>query len=102
MKLILLKKSQDISVSIAIGYGQDDQMIGVRFLAGGWEIFSTPCPNQLRGPPSLLSNGYWGLFLGVKQLGCETDHSPLSSAKVKECMKLYLYSPIHLHGLVLS
>jgi hypothetical protein len=26
-------------------------------------------------------------------LGSEADHSPPSSAEVKECMKLYLYSP---------
>jgi hypothetical protein len=40
-------------------------------------------------------------FLGVKWLGQKADHSPPSSAEVKECMELYLYSPIHLHGVVL-
>jgi hypothetical protein len=29
---------------------------------------------------------------GVKQLGCEVDHSPPSSAEVKECVELYLHS----------
>jgi hypothetical protein len=33
------------------------------------------------------------LSLGVKQPGREADHSPPSSAKVKECMELYLHSP---------
>jgi hypothetical protein len=33
------------------------------------------------------------LFLGVKRSGHEADHSPPSSAKVKECVELYLYSP---------
>jgi hypothetical protein len=42
------------------------------------------------------------LSLGVKQPGHEADHSPPSSAKVKECMELYLHSPICLHGVVLS
>jgi hypothetical protein len=48
----------------------------------GWEFFSSPPhPDWLKGPPSLLLPG--ALSLGVKQLGCETDHSPSSSAKVK-------------------
>jgi hypothetical protein len=29
----------------------------------GWEFFSSPlCPEQLWGPPGLLSNGYQWLF----------------------------------------
>jgi hypothetical protein len=34
------------------------------------------------------------LSLGVKLPGHEATHSPPSSAKVKECMELYLHSPI--------
>jgi hypothetical protein len=30
------------------------------------------------------------------------DHSPPSSAEVKEWVELYLHSPIRLHGVVLS
>jgi len=33
------------------------------------------------------------LSLGVKQSGLEADHSPPSSAKVKECVEIYLHSP---------
>jgi hypothetical protein len=33
------------------------------------------------------------LSLGVKRPGCEADQLPPSSAKVKECVELYLYSP---------
>jgi hypothetical protein len=33
------------------------------------------------------------LSLGVKQPGREADHSPPSSAEVKECAELYLHSP---------
>jgi len=40
--------------------------------------------------------------LGVKRPESESDNSPPSSAEVKECTKLYLLSPIRLHGVVLS
>jgi hypothetical protein len=51
------------SVGIALGYRLDDRGSRVRFPAGGWEFFSSPPPpERLWGPPSLLSNGYQGLF----------------------------------------
>jgi hypothetical protein len=60
---------------------------------GGWELFSKPPrPERLWGPPSL----------GVKRPGGEADHSPPSSAEVKESVELYLHSPIRLHGVVLN
>jgi hypothetical protein len=40
--------------------------------------------------------------LGVKRPGREADHSPPSIAEVKECVELYIHSPIRLHGMVLS
>jgi hypothetical protein len=33
-------------------------------------------PDQLWGPPRLLINGYQGSFMGVRQEGCDVDHSP--------------------------
>jgi hypothetical protein len=46
--------------------------------------------------------GTSGFFLGVKWLGCEDDHSPPSSAEVKNAW-IYAYTPpIHLHGVVLG
>jgi hypothetical protein len=33
------------------------------------------------------------LSLGVKRPGHEADHSPPSSAEVKECVQLYIHSP---------
>jgi len=34
---------------------------------GGWEFFfSTPCPDRLWGPPSVISNVYQGSFPGGK------------------------------------
>jgi hypothetical protein len=50
----------DSSVDIALGYGLDDRG---SIPGGWWEFFSKPPrPEQLWGPPSLLSNGYQGLF----------------------------------------
>jgi hypothetical protein len=34
-----------------------------------------------------------GSFPGVKRPGCGVDHPPPSSAKVKERVQLYFYSP---------
>jgi hypothetical protein len=84
-----LFKPWDSSANIVTGYGLDDQMIRVSFLLGIF-IFSTMSrlalgPTQPQWVPGPLS-------LGVKRLGCEADHSPPSSAKVKECMEPYLHS----------
>jgi hypothetical protein len=49
-----------------------------RFMLG-WKAMFCRC----FCPHSLLSSGYHGLFLGVKGLGREADHSPPSSAEVK-------------------
>jgi hypothetical protein len=42
------------------------------------------------------------LSLGVKRPGREAGHALPSSADVKECVELYLHSPIRLHGVVHS
>jgi hypothetical protein len=56
-------KSRDCSVGIANDYGLHVRMIGVRIPAGAGIFFpSTPCPDRLWGPPSLLVNRYRGLF----------------------------------------
>jgi hypothetical protein len=55
----------------------------------GWEFFfSSLRPDRLWSPPSLVSNGYQGLFpLGGGNLsGREPDHSP-PSAEDKECVE---------------
>jgi hypothetical protein len=60
---------------------------------GRVRIFSSPYrPDRLLGPPSLLTNGYRGLFPGVKGQGHEADHSPSASAEVKK-MWIYTFTP---------
>jgi hypothetical protein len=59
---------------------------------GGGEIFRRR-PDRPWGPPSLLYYGYRVSFPGVKRPGRTVDHPPSSSARVKERVELYLYSP---------
>jgi hypothetical protein len=65
------------------GNGLDDKGVGVRVPVGAI-IFIFPCPDRMWGPPSLLSGGCRGSFLGVKRPGREADHSSPTSAEVKK------------------
>jgi hypothetical protein len=58
-----------------------------------WAKISAPVQTSPGTPPSLLYNGYLVFFSGVKQPGSGVDQLPPSSAKVKERVQLYLYSP---------
>jgi len=52
------------------------------------------CPDWPWGPPSLLYNGYRVFPRGKVRPGRAVDHSPPSSAEVKERVELYLYPPV--------
>jgi len=52
--------------------------------------------------PASYPAGTGASFPGVKQLESEADHSPPSTAKVKEAWNYTTTPPIHLHGVVLS
>jgi hypothetical protein len=59
--IYLFFKSRDSSAGIALGYGLEEFYGSIP--GGGWEFLSSPpCPERFWGPPSLLSNGYQGLF----------------------------------------
>jgi hypothetical protein len=69
-------------ICIATAYGLDGRGVGVQVPVGS-RIFIPPyCPDQLWGPPNLLSSGYWGaLSVGGKRQGYEADHSLPTSRK---------------------
>jgi hypothetical protein len=93
-KLLPDAKSCDSSVGITLGYGLDNRGSRVRFLAGiGIFLFITASRMALgpTQPPIQWVPG--ALSLGIKRPGYEADHSPPSTAEVKECMELYLHSP---------
>jgi hypothetical protein len=55
-------RSRDSAVGMATGYGLDDGGVRVPVPVESG-IFSSPCrPDPFCGPPSLLTNGYRGLF----------------------------------------
>jgi hypothetical protein len=55
--------------------------------------FSVTIQTHPRAHPTFSKNGYQFFFLQVKQTGCGTDHPTPSTAKGKERVELYLYSP---------
>jgi hypothetical protein len=74
-------------------YGLVNGGVGVQVSVGSRIFSSTYCPDWIWGPSSILIYGYWGLFpLGVKRPRLEADHSPPSSAEVKE-MWIYTSTP---------
>jgi hypothetical protein len=73
VSLLLLDLSAKVergsAVDIATAYGLDERDVGVPS-PDGVRMFSSPYrPDRLWAPPSLLSNGYRGLFPGGKAAG---------------------------------
>jgi hypothetical protein len=89
-------KSRDSSGSIALGYGLDDQGSRVRLPAetGNFSLHHR-VHNGSGAHPASYPMGTGDSFSGggVKWQGCEADHSPPSSAELKEYVELYLRSP---------
>jgi hypothetical protein len=81
------------SVGTALGYGLDDRGSSVRFLAGAGNYSLHHRVQNGLGPIQPPIQWVPGaLSLVVKRPGSEVDHSPPSSAEVKECVELYLHS----------
>jgi hypothetical protein len=101
--VLYINVSRDGSVGIALGYGLDDRGSRVQFPAGAGNFSLHHCvQNGSEAHSDSYPMGNRGSFPAVKRPGRKADHSPLSSAEVKECVELYIHSPICLHGVVLS
>jgi hypothetical protein len=103
LTIMLQYKSRDSSVSIALEYRLDDGVLGFDFRQR-MEIFlfTTESRTALEPtqPPIQWVPG--ALSLRVKWQRREADHSPPSSAKVKNVWSYTSTPPICLHGFVLS
>jgi hypothetical protein len=98
-----MKESRDSSVRIELGSGLDDRGSRVRFPAElGIFLFTTASRTALgpTQPPIQWVPG--ALSLGVKRPRCEPDHSPPSSAEVKNAWSYTSNHPVRLPGVVLS
>jgi hypothetical protein len=86
---------------IALGYGVDDRGFDSRrgLVISTFTTVSRTALGTTQPPIQWVSGA---LSLGVKLPGREADHSPPSSAEVKECVELCLHSPIRFHGVVFS
>jgi hypothetical protein len=77
--------SGDSSVGIALGYGLDDRTSRVRFSAGAGNFsLHHRVRNGSGAHPASSPMDTRDLSLGVKRPRREADHSPPSSAEVKE------------------
>jgi hypothetical protein len=83
--LRILREIRDSSVGIALGYGLDNRGSRVRFPAGAGNFsLHHRVQNGSGAHPASYPMGIRGSFSGGKRPGREADHSPPSSAQVKE------------------
>jgi hypothetical protein len=82
---------------VTLNYGLDDRWFDTRQSLGNF-LFTTVSRPALgpANPPIQWVEGK--LSLEIKRPWREADHSPPSSAEVKEYVTLYLHYPVRLHG----
>jgi hypothetical protein len=98
-----LETIRDSSVGIATGYGLDDLGFRVRFPAGAGNFsLHHRVQNGSGAYPDSYPMGTTGYFLGEKWPGREFDHSPTSSAEVKNAWSYISTPQIRLQDVVFS
>jgi hypothetical protein len=75
----------EFSVRYYAEHKNHDRFMHILFICDIFGIGNLYYKNRIQWVPGALS-------LGVKRPGREADHSPPSSAEVKECVELYLHS----------
>jgi hypothetical protein len=101
--LYLSPPRPDSSVGIVLGYGLDDRGSRARFPAGAGNFsLHHRFQNGSGAHPASYPMSTRDSFPGVKRQGREADHSPPSSAEVKNAWSYISISPIRLHGVVFS
>jgi hypothetical protein len=97
------ERNLDNMYMLIMGYGLDDQGSRVRFPVGAGIFLYTTTSRTALGPTQPPIQWVPGaLSLGIKQLGHEADHSPPSSAQVKNVWSYTSTPPVRLQGMVLS
>jgi hypothetical protein len=69
------------------------------FLPVTFSTASRPAPKPTQSPIQMVPES---LSWGVMRPEREAEHSPQPRAEVKECVELYLHTPIRPHGVVLN
>jgi hypothetical protein len=100
-RLHLLDTSSGYLSGIALGYELDDRGVRVLAGAGNFSLHHRVQTGSGAHPPS-YPMGTMGSFPGIKRQGRVADHSPPSSAEVKNAWSYTFTPPIRLHGMVLS
>jgi hypothetical protein len=86
-----------------MGYGLDGRGYRNRFPVWAGNFYLHHRALNVSGAHPGFHTMSTGVFsLGVKRSGHEADHSPSSSAEIKEWVELYLHSPMCLNGVVLG
>jgi hypothetical protein len=92
-QLILLPKSRNSSVGIALCCGLHDRGSKVRFPARAGNLsLHHWVQNGSGAHPASYPVCTRALSLGVKWTGCEAGHSPPSNSEIKERLELYFHS----------
>jgi hypothetical protein len=96
LQFVISHRSRDSIGGVATRLHVERSEVSVQ---AGEKFFSSPkWLHRLWGPPRLLFTGYQGSFLEVKLLGRNVDHTPPTTAEVKNEWCFTFILPICLHS----